>query len=80
MVDRRLVRIKRALRYMNELQYDITINAVLILGLKFFTVLYVSLHWVGCFCYMVAGLNEFGDHTWTAYISIHGEPCTLTYP
>jgi len=70
----RVMRIKRALQYMNAKQYDVTINAVLILGLKFGLVLYVSLHWVGCFCYMVAGLNDFDETTWTAYITANVFP------
>jgi hypothetical protein len=68
-----VLRIKKALQYMEEKQYDVTINAVLILGIKFSMVLYASLHWVGCFCYMVAGLNNNDETTWTAYISANGE-------
>jgi hypothetical protein len=59
---------------MEEKQYDVTINAVLILGIKFSMVLYASLHWVGCFCYMVAGLNNNDETTWTAYISANVFP------
>jgi hypothetical protein len=68
-----LTRIKRALQYMNAKQYDVTINAMLILGVKFALVLYMSLHWVGCFCYVVAGLNHYDETTWTAFITANGE-------
>ena len=73
----RFMRIKLAFQYMNAKQYDITINAMLILGLKFVLVLYVSLHWVACFCWMCASLNNFDKSTWTDYISHYGQSAHL---
>eukprot|EP00959_Pyramimonas_sp_CCMP1952_P143927 3013158-Pyramimonas_sp.AAC.1 len=73
----RLVRIRRAIIYIDARQYDISINAVLILGLKFGMVLWVSLHWVGCFCYMVASINDFDKTTWPSYITDHGSRLTV---
>ena len=70
----RFMRIKLAVQYMNAKQYDITINAMLILGLKFVVVLYVSLHWVACFCWMCASLNHFDKDTWPAYITANVFP------
>jgi hypothetical protein len=58
----------------NVKQYDLSINSVAILSYKFSIILVVSLHWVGCFCYMVAGWNDFDETTWPIYVSVNGEP------
>jgi hypothetical protein len=67
----RLLYIRRLVLWLLEKQDDLTINASVLMGSKFILVLTMSLHWVGCFCFVMSMWNGLNENSWPAYISDH---------
>lgn len=70
----RLLYIRRLVLWLLEKQDDLEINASVLMGSKFVLVLFMSLHWVGCFCFVMALWHGLNENSWPAYISDHVFP------
>ena len=49
------------------------VNASVVKSFKFLLVLFMSIHWMGCFCFAVSLWADLDETTWPAYISESGE-------
>jgi hypothetical protein len=68
----RLLYIWRLGKWLGRKQHDLEVNANLVKGCKFLLVLFMSIHWMGCFCFAVSLWANLDETTWPAYISESG--------
>lgn len=63
-VGRLVPRYVRLMAWWEGLKTNLQVQLKMLQGMKFAVIIFMAVHWVGCFCWFVARINQLDSSTW----------------